>query len=569
MSLKNRGHNIRAHVKTVLCGIMILLLAMTSVKAQNTMTMQPSHKVETGPEALVIVNTDTIFTSDLDTALIKFHASIDEKEREQFDYHKLLNKLVNDRLLIQEARSLGMDKEDWLVAQMREIRHNSAVRKYVADNFKPNLDISDSTVLAYFNANYNKIQIRTIAVKTKEEAQNLIAAVKQGASMDSAANAVSLDTYRFRGGLHPIMPQINVEETLRNQALKLKPGQLSPPFQYARVYAFLRLEKYEPADTAELSLFRTIITGILKTKKNEAAWVQFIQNLEDSFPVITDSAALAAVRGDSARLYTQDFVKGGKRSIFRVDDTHKITDEEFRTMISKGAMAANNQPFDTIFNNALLRARDQVILSAAADQAEYENDPMVTAAYNKSLDSALLETYLKETIVPQIKFTRAEFEDYYKQNPDSFRESEQFLLDRVIIKDSSKAQDMARRLAGGADFEYLGQQLGDNIKLVKADEGNEWASLEQFPVSVKEEISQLKIGNAAGPYLTSEGWIFFRLKGRRPGKLKPLEAVESNIRSIMFQRQFDAALDKILGDLKAGGSIEYKNQAIAKYFGKE
>ncbi|SYZ72627.1 hypothetical protein TRIP_C20742 [Candidatus Zixiibacteriota bacterium] len=569
MYLRNRWHGISAVKKLTPIGVLIAALIPIFAAAQETLTMRPSHKVETNQEALVIVNADTIYTSDLDSALIKFHANIDEKKREQFDYHKLLNKLVNDRLLIQEARNLGMDKEDWLVEEIGKIRRNSAIRQYVADNYKPNLDISDSAVRAFFLANYDKIQIRTISTAITEEAQNLIAAIRKGASMDSVANAISLDTYRFKGGLHPIMPQINVEPVLREQALKLKPGQLSPPFPYKKVFAFLRLEKHEPADTAELPLFSNVIKGLLKEKKNQTSWVDFIKNLEKNYPVRIDSSLLAGIIGDSSHLFTQDFTKGSDAALLKVDETHQVTDKEFRTMLSKTAMAGYNLPFDSMLNNTIARAQDQVVLAAAADRNDYENKPEVVSAYDKSLDSALLEVYLKETIVPRIKFTREEFESYYKQNPDSFREPEQFLLDRIMIDDSAKAQEMKQRLAGGADFEYLGKQLGAEVKLVRADESNEWAGLEQFPLSVKADIAGLKSGGVAGPYLTSEGWAFFRLRGRRPGKLKPMEAVENDIRSVIFQRQFNAAMDKTLASLKANASIKYNNEAIEKYFGKD
>jgi parvulin-like peptidyl-prolyl isomerase len=567
MSLRNRFHSTGKFLGAAFDCMAILLLTFMSVSAQeNALTVQSAHTVR---EALVVVNADTIFTSDLDSALIRFHANINEEERKQFDYRKLLNKLVNDHLIIQEAVNLGMDKEDWLVDQMEKIRRDNAVRRYLADNYKPNLDISESEILDYFLKNYDKMQIRTVAVRTIEEAQNLIAAIKRGASMDSIANATSLDTYRFRGGLHSIMHKASIEEVLRNQALKLKPGELSPPFHYEQAYAFLRLELFQPADTAEMPIFKRIITEILQSRKNEAAWNIFIKNLGTMFPVTTDSTAWAKLLSDSGKLYTQDFVKSSDAVIFRVNDKNKIMDEEFRTMLSKAAMSARNQSFDSILDNVSPRARDQIVLSAAADKAGYWHDPLVVAACKKSLDSMLLEAYLEETIVSQIKFSRTEFEAYYKKNPDRFREPEQFLIDRMAVKDSAMAQEVGKRLADGADFEYLARQYGTDVKVVNAEQEEGWASLAKFPSSVAADIGKLEIGRASKPYPTTEGWMFFRIKGRRAGKLKPLENVETEIREIIFQSKFDDALDKVLNTLKAGATIKYNEKAITKYFGQE
>jgi hypothetical protein len=387
--------------------------------------------------------------------------------------------------------------------------------------------------------------------------------------MDSLAKDSSLDTYRFHGGLHGVKYKCNMEEVYLTQALKLKPGELSPVFPLNKVFSFIRLEKTEAADTAELPNVRESIIEALKAQRLAADWKSFIQKLRARFPVTVDSAALAKVRGDSAKILTQDFVKGRAEAVFRVDDKHKTTDVEFRTIISKAVMSASNNPFDSIVTLSAARVCDELVLSAAVDEAKYLDDPRVVSTYAKCLDSALVEAYLKETILPQIKFNRPEFETYYNQNLDQFREPEQFLLDRMKISDSSALPEINRRLGEGADFSYIGKQFGAVVNLANADDKNEWTSLPTFPESVLSEIRKLKTGVSTPSFPTSEGWVIFRLKGRRLGKLKALSDVESQIKAVLFQQKFDKTLDKILGAIKDNSTIEYKEKAISNYFGKE
>lgn len=551
----------------VVIGVIISLpmVSISYAAEDSPLSMKSSHAVR---EALVIINADTIYATDLDSAIIKFHSGVDQKSREQFDYRKLLNKLVNDRLLVQEARNVGIDQEEWLIAQMQKIRRDYAVRRYISDTFKPNADVSDSAVMAYFLANYDKVQIRMLSVRTLDEANNLIVAIKQGASMDSIAKAISLDTYKFQGGLHGLQYRVAVEEYLREHVLKLKKGQLSAPFRNQQAYSFMRLEESLPADTMELPDLKETITRILKTKQTEAAWKLFIQDLQNKFPVVTDSVRLRKIQADSSLLYTQDFIKGTADALFYADNINKITDEEFRKILSKAAMSARNQSFETMLTNSIDRIREQVVLTAAADKADYENNTRVVAAYRKSLDSALIEAYLKETIVSQITFTHAELETYYKENQERYRESEQLLVDRMTIKDSTRAQEAARRLADGADFDYLIKQFADEIKLAIANESNDWKPLEIFPSPIDTDISKLEIGQITKPYLTNEGWMFFRIKGRREGKIKPQADVEMDIKGALFQRKFDSILDNVMNKLKANSNIEYKENSIEKYFGK-
>jgi parvulin-like peptidyl-prolyl isomerase len=566
MYMTNRNH----FAKRILGPFLIALILISAPFAINAFgeglsMMKPSHATR---DALVIVNTDTVYTTDLDTALIKFHSGADQKILEQFDYHKLLNKLVNDRLIVQEARSIGVDQEEWLTTQMQKIRRDFAVRRYIADTFKPDTETPDNDVAAYFKENYYKVQIRMLSVRTLDEANNLIAAIKEGASMDSIARDVSLDTYKFQGGLHPVRYRRAVEGYLQEHLTNLKQGQLSAPFRNQQAYSFIRLEQSLPADNAELPELKEFIIKTLKNKRTEDAWKIFVRDLQKKFPMVTDSALLRNIQTDSAKLYTQDFVKGSDAPLFSIDNSNKITDEEFRKILSKAAMGGKGQSFETIFSGSMDRIKEQMVLTAAANRAGYENDSQVEAACEKSLDSTLIEAYLKETIVSQITFSHAELEEYYRENQEKYRESEQLLFDHMTIKDSARAQEIAGRLADGADFDYLARQYGDEIKFVVADNSRDWKPLGVFPSPIAEEMQKLEIGRVSRPYLTSEGWMIFRVKGRREGKIKPMADVEMDIKGVLFQRKFDALLDDAIAKLKANSNIEYKDKAIDSYFGK-
>jgi parvulin-like peptidyl-prolyl isomerase len=280
-----------------------------------------------------------------------------------------------------------------------------------------------------------------------------------------------------------------------------------------------------------------------------------------------DSARIAAIEKDSTRLFTQEFVKGTDEVVIRINDGRVRSDAELRTTISHMAMQAGDQPFDTLLRRAVDFSQEELALTAAASQKGYTSDPAVAAAGKKSLDSALVETYLKETIASRITFNRQEFEDYYNAHPDSFRNADQYALDQMTVGDSSTAQQVMQRLADGADFAYLARQFAGEYKAANLSEKNAWFPLFALPPAIAADVAQAKIGSATRAFPVAEGWIIFRLAGRRQGDLKPLAEVEMNIREVIFQRKFDSALDAALNLLKANSEITYNESAIKKYFG--
>lgn len=528
-----------------------------------------AYATDSKPDILAVVNGDTLFTSDLDSALVRMHVGTDMRNREDFDYHKLLTKLVNDRLLIQEATTLGMDDEEGITRVVEEAKKNRAIRRFAAENFKPDLAIADEEILDYFKATFGKRQVRTISAITKEYTQQLRDLVAQGAKMDSIATDTSLDTQRFKGGLHNLKYYGDLELEFRHFSETLRPGELSPVFPYRKVFAFLRLEKKLDADTAELAARRAKITAVLKQQKRDAAWKLFVKDLIRQFAPVIDSSRLAAIQNDGASLFTQNFTKGTDDAVIRFSDGRTVSDDDLRTTISHMAMEAGDQPFDTLLRRALDFSQEELALTAAASQKGYETDPVVLAAGKRSLDSALIEVYLKETVVSRITFSRQEFEDYYNAHPDSFRNADQFAVDQMILADSTAAQQILQRLAEGADFAYLARGQAKEYKAANLSEKNDWFPLFTLPPAIAADVAQAKVGGVTRAFPVTEGWIVFRLAGKRQGDLKPLADVEMKIREVMFQRKFDQALDAALNLLKANSEITYNDPAIKKYFGND
>jgi len=517
-------------------------------------------------DILAVVNHDTIYISDMDKMFMSVHRGMDNSRKESFDYRSLLNKIINDRLIVQEAGALGIDQEEWLLDKLEGARTNNAIRQFAAEQFKPDLEVSDKDVEDYFHKYYSKLQIRTISATDRNQAEELITAIKSGAAMDSIAGAASMDMYRYQGGLHNLKSFGDVENELREQAVKLKPGEISPPFPYRKVFAFLRVEQAVPADTSELDSRRKKIVSVLKQTKYEAEWAAFLDRQEAQHPYSTDSTVLMRVVNDSASLFSPDFTNGSEDAVLQGGNDFSFSESQLRTSISRLAMERGTMPFDSILTVGLSAARQEFLLMIAAYDNGYFTHPEVEAKYAASLDSSLIEIYLKETVVSQIRFNQAEFKEYYDGNPDKFREPDELELDQLEIADKEIAMEIERRLKEGADFDFIAKEYGSTGKVERLEIKR--MSLMSFPDQVGAELDGLKIGESSRAFPISTGFIVFHVHDRHQGRLKEMNEVEMEIREVMFQRKFDELLDQTLVIIKANSTIEYNDPAIEKYFGE-
>ncbi len=548
----------RPHMLSIRAAILcVILLLSAPLGAQTTVDQLPDS-------VLVLVNGEPITTGHMDAEFMAIHDRMEGEMRMDFDYDKLVKKLVNDRLITQEAAAMGMGEEAWLVDYLETVRLRRAIQAYIKDAYDPTVEVTEPMMKQYFDSLYHRMQYRTLTVRTISEATDLRERIIEGADMDSLARQLSLDTYKVQGGLSTFKHWADIQVIFRDVLRGMKPGELSRPFPFREAYTIIRLEKKQAADPEEYPFFENTIKGRMTSELQEKQWMAFVDSLAGLVTVTRHEATLAAIRNDSAKLFTERFTNYSPAPALTVPSGVKMTEGDLRTEISHSAMASATTPFGELFEESLEQARQKVVLGEMALQSGYGDSSAVIEAYEHSLDSALIEAYVKEQVVSKITFTHEEFSEYYESHPDEFRADEQFRLFQATLESEEDAKEFVSRLKEGADFAYLKKRYG--LAELASDQSEEWITISSFPKIIREDFESLDIGEVAGPYATTTGWAVFELKDRRPGRLKRIDEVNMEIRQALFQEKFNALMDEHLEILKKHSEIVYNQDAIDAYF---
>ena len=87
------------------------------------------ESAEAQDESTVVatVNGEEMRLEDLELYLSALHQSASTGERRNFDLDRLMFRAVNDMLLGQEARALGLDEEESITSQMEQYRGRLAL----------------------------------------------------------------------------------------------------------------------------------------------------------------------------------------------------------------------------------------------------------------------------------------------------------------------------------------------------------------------------------------------------------------------------------------------------------
>lgn len=517
-------------------------------------------------QQLAVVNGDTITTGDVDRVLLSSHRTMTPGKRASFDYRKLLDKLVHDRLIMQEALAMGMDEEEDFVARLKEEQLKKARRLFVKETFHPTLEISEDDITARFEYFYWKMQVRTIGVSSADEAKRLLAEIKAGAPMDSIAQEISLDSRRFKGGLHNLKYWKDVVMEIREAAGHLAVGEFSEPFRFRDAHMILRVEQRKDANPDERDYFVREIKSALTSERQGAAWDIYLDSLAEHFPAVMDSVLFGRITADSSKVFLGDFLRGSEQPVVRIGDDQVISEQALRREISHTAMNAGDQTFQEILATATEGAIHQSRLIAAAIDQGFEIRPSILEHLETVRDSLLVEIYLNENIVGRITFDRDKFQAHYDEHLEEYREPDEVRIAVIQLTDEATATEAAALLSDGADFDYVASRMGGQDE-VDHDE-NQWFSLETFPTPVAETLERLTVGQNSEPFALAEGWIVFKLIGHREGAIRSIDDVDAQIREVMFQRGFAELLDDLLASLKDASQIIYDEEAITAYLGE-
>ena len=529
-------------------------------------TLAAGPPEDTAATALITVNGAAITTDDIDAMIMDRHQSMDMAATDEQLLLRLIEKAINDELILQDAIGMGLDTEPQVLAPVQQKRMERAIAHWVGESLQDPPPPTSAQIDAYFREQYRRVEVRQFSLRTRDEAEQVRATLASGGDWDAMARVMSLDTRSIQGGLHPDKFWIDLEPALQEEAQRLKVGEISPPFPYRESWSMIRLESAKPADPADLTSREELIRSVLLDAARQDTWEAFVAHRRQLTPVRTDEAVLDAIEADAAIVYTGEFFKESNRVALQLDDDSLVTESELRRVTSKLAMEMGTSPFADILERAVDVETRRLVLEEGAAGEGYLDRPDVVAAYDKDLREALIQAYLNETVVQRIRFDRDEYQRYYEEHKTDYRGEDAVQLSFLFMDTQAQAEDTAERLAKGADFDFVRKEIMGSGESAAAEK---WATLDMFSTAINEAVDAMQVGATSPALQFNDRWMIFRLDGRREGPLPTIEELDKPIRNVLFQRAFKEILDEHLDLLRANSEIVRNEEQIRQYFRAE
>ncbi len=516
------------------------------------------------PTPLAVVNGEPVYPEDAERQLAETHQQAQAGERAVFDLDRLVFRLVNDTLIAQEARAMGMLEEAPIPGKLEELRHQLAVQHLENEAVWRPATATDEEIREAFEREYRRVTLRVLTTLERDDAERALEDLRGGADFAKLAAERSVDPYKLRGGRVEDLARIDLQTELAQVAFDAAPGALLGPVRTSIGWSVVRVEAFSPADPDRFEAVRRDLRDLVRFRKGQALKAALAARLREKVPVEIDAEVLAGIapeRQPDARLMP----KVGDRDavLARVGDQTVTAGELGMALVWRWKGIRNEEAARAAVPLVLDGLLESKLLLAEALSRGYDRTPAVerrVAALEKDL---LVDRYLKTVLGPAVTVDRDEMEAYYEAHRESFNRPPRFHVSQITVATPEEAREVARLAREGTDFAWLARRHStDGYKETGGERG--WVEPKPGGGDFDEALLAAQRGDVLEPMGAAGSWVVVRVNLREAQGPYPFEQVSGNVRSAVYAEKFQRLLADFVDKLRSRSDIEVDEAALAK-----
>jgi peptidyl-prolyl cis-trans isomerase C len=501
---------------------------------------------------LAVVDNEPITEADLRYSLNIAHRREDLSSAGNLNLTEYVRKLVDDRLIINEARTAGMDKyPETQQAVQAYILRESIVRLHDEEIVRK-VSVTDEEAKNYYMKNYEKFRLGLIELKSKEEAEEVSHLLHKGGGFKELGRKYSLQTSQKNNG-EIVLTRKAVLPEFEKVISALRPEEVSNAVKVGDRWYIVKLLGREEAPEKEFDHAKGRIERVLRKQKEQERGDEYLKLLREKAVIKKDKELLSQIKlgGDPEE---SEKWKKDKRMLAEVDgsvltagDFIEITESSF-----------NKSP-ENILNNWI----DCKVVDHEALKRHYETEPDLKEMVRRYEDQILKNTFVKRIIMPQVVVTDEKLKEYYSKNQSSFLKPVRYKIQQITVKSMDEARAILDNLQSGADFAWVAGKKSIDAAASKGGEAG-WFRKEELPKSFSEIVDTMNTGDLSPVVKLDSSYGVFRIEEKTSKEPEAFDKVKEDVFKAYVGEQVENLLEKYVNQLKAGVDIRVYDDEIRK-----
>ncbi len=489
-------------------------------------------------DTLAVIGSKVITVQDFKTAYKDKLLRVGLTDNSDTRIKYLLN-LVDDEVLIADAKNRGLDKSKTAKAEYERIKTQELLNAFSVKYIEPTIVVTEDDIRSMYIRMNTKIKVRHLYARSKEEADKIYKELGQGRTFDDLAKEIFHDPkLRDNGGDLGYISVDDMDPAFENAAFAMKPGEISPPVKTVTGYSVIKVEdkKTNPfvIESEYLKAHERIKAFVTKrayedatkrytAQQKEMLAVTLNKTLLAQLYAVMQAAPDASLAENASALLKKDKntvvvqSKAGKWDLKTLIREMQATSEEQRKWIH-----SQNDLEDFVSG---LMLRKNIVRKALAAHLDTAASFAKKVAFNFG---TWLMTMVEKELRENIKISPDSIKAYYVQNSDRYMKEAEMRLSSILVNNASTADSVARSLKNGVPFEKLAGQA--SLQAGTAKNGGDMGFFRRSDLGkLAEQVFRLHTGEWLGPVADSVKYLFLKCTDLKAPVMRSLEEVRGEI----------------------------------------
>jgi hypothetical protein len=195
----------------------------------------------------------------------------------------------------------------------------------------------------------------------------------------------------------------------------------------------------------------------------------------------------------------------------------------------------------------------QMCMVAEARVLKYDEDAVVTTAYETHQKNIVFNAYYQDKVVDKVKVSEPEVRARYEKLVD------QYHLAQIVVAEEGTARQIVTELENGKPFDSLLHLSLDTLS-EKGDIG--FFAVASLPQEILDEVEKTDIGSTTNVIKFGEFFYILKVIERKKAETPTYESVKENLHNAVLREKVAAEAEKFVDKLMEEARVEYNQEGL-------
>jgi parvulin-like peptidyl-prolyl isomerase len=504
-------------------------------------------------DIIAYVDNEPITRKDIRYSLQIAHRREDLSSARDLNISEYLDKLINQKLIAQEARRMGLDKNTRLQKAVNAFITSESVVMLYNEEIVGRVTVTEEDIRSHYTENYERFTLGVIETDSRDNADEMAEKLKNGSDFMKLAADYSARLPGIREG-RVTLRRNRLMPFMEESVPRMQPGGHTEVIEANNRFFIIKVLAREEALPENFEKNRAELSRTVRKRKEDERGELYLQQLREQASVEVNTEILSFLKSGEWEKERETWLK----------DERTLAEVNGSVLMVKTFLKMNPprmpKPLDKLLQNWI----NTKVVDHEALKRGYNAKPPLKDSVNRYQNRLLIRAFNQSMIVPKIVITDTELRKYYGDHQDNYLEKPRYRIQQITLKTEEAGRKTLDSLHKNASFSWLAKTTSLDTHAHKGGDRG-WVEKDVLPESAKAIIDSLEPGEISPVIKSGDVFIILRLQEKSKSEPRKFEDIKDIVQKAYYTEKFRKIYDTYIERLKQEAIIEIDSDVMMSF----